>query len=369
METAAAPNKLSLRKRYQKYKDTHRPFRFFAEFGGGFLICCLSAFLLVFGSRAFITPDQNIAGADLPRIVAGGVTGISQVITKISQMIIGFDESAPLLGGSITTFELIRQIVYFTLNIPLIIISFLKIGKRFSIFSMLNVIITTVLGIFIPASFFNAFAGFFSGMILSRAIIGGVIVGLSSAVAFRFGQSAAGIDIVGHILASRKSTMTGKYVLTLNAIIMLAFVVLSLISPDAGQKAYLTRLNGGDENYGFLLLFALMGITAFCSIAYLFTSSTLIDRINLRNKKTLIQVITSDVNLSDVLLKTFKHGVTTIKGRGEYTKEEKIIIYIVISYYETNEVITVIKEHDEHAFINIMDIKQVYGRFYIPPVK
>ena len=98
------------------------------------IFCLFSAFLLAFSIRTFITPSQMIPGiepGELPRIVSGGISGVSQNIVKIFQMCGVTEES--LVNTIQSTF-------YAIINIPLIILAFLKIGKKFAIFSAISTV-------------------------------------------------------------------------------------------------------------------------------------------------------------------------------------------------------------------------------------
>ena len=47
----------------------------------------------------------------------------------------------------------------------------------------------------------------------------------------------------------------------------------------------------------------------------------------------------------------------------------KIIIYMTVSTNEVNNVVSLIRQVDENSFINVTDLRQVFGKFYISPIK
>ena len=111
---------------------------------------------------------------------ATGLTGIAQVLNKIFLLI---NENLAISVG----------ILYFILNVPLLIIGFIGVSKRFSIFSCISVVLQSVLilvfEIVRDATGFSPFASFGDDRLL-LAIIGGLLGGLSSGVMLRSGGSA-----------------------------------------------------------------------------------------------------------------------------------------------------------------------------------
>jgi uncharacterized membrane-anchored protein YitT (DUF2179 family) len=56
-----------------------------------------------------------------------------------------------------------------------------------------------------------------------------------------------------------------------------------------------------------------------------------------------------------------------IKGKGAFTKQDKFIIYTVLSSFEQKKALKVIHETDPGAFVTLTKVSQVYGRFFIKP--
>ena len=57
------------------------------------------------------------------------------------------------------------------------------------------------------------------------------------------------------------------------------------------------------------------------------------------------------------------HGVTVTNGKGAYSKKEKDILHTIISSYELNKFVVMIKEIDDAAFISVSTVKKVVGNF------
>lgn len=42
---------------------------------------------------------------------------------------------------------------------------------------------------------------------------------------------------------------------------------------------------------------------------------------------------------------------------------------MTVSSNEVNDAVTLIRELDPKAFINVIDVRQIHGKFFIPPIK
>jgi uncharacterized membrane-anchored protein YitT (DUF2179 family) len=197
-----------------------------------------------------------------------------------------------------------------------------------------------------------------TGGLLARALFAGICTGLSSALAFKVDISAGGVDIIAYYIALRKNTLTGKYSMVLNTITVTLFAILTSVN------AYLlhdpaTALNESANACAKI----------FYSILYVFVCMAIIDAINVRNKKLKIEVVTSRKDLADVLISTVPHGATILQGTGVYTGEPRYVIEMVVSSYEVNEVVKIVKKEDPSAFVEVTPLSMVVGRFHMPPVK
>ena len=308
-----------------------------------FVLATLAAAIFAFGFCSFATP---YSGAEHPfTIVTGGLSGISQNIALIIE----------LTTGQPIGHNTVQAISYLALNLPLVIFAFFKIGKRFSIYTFINVAFSSLF-IFLFSmeggiaehissnTFINQEAA-----VLARVIFAGVCTGLSSAFAFRADSSCGGIDIVTYYFALRKSTSVGKYGAVVNGVIVSIYGILLMVK------------NPGDWDQGV--------VSVLFSIAYLMTVAIIIDSINLRNKKVQLCFVSKNRNLSHVLIANFPHGATEVDGRGAYSGSEEIITYMIVTSYEVNKVVNLAKRVDEHVFITVTPLAQVYGNFFIKPIE
>ncbi len=303
----------------------------------------LSAFTFALSFRLFIAPSVLKEGQIA--FVGGGVSGISQNLVKLIHDIIGWTNiEAPVL----------QSVLYFILNIPVFILGWRKIGKQFTIFSIINVLLASIFIANIPVEWENAVI---YDAQLTRTLYAGILSGFSAAISFKANVSSGGMDIVAYYYANLKNEGVGKYTVSVNVAVVGLYFILQLIAP----KGNIEVENVSNVN---------IAITSFISsVTYLAMSGFVIDLINVRNKKSQVQVITNEPNLAKILITNFPHGATTVKGVGVFSNNEKTIIYMTVSSSEVNDVVHLIMEVDEKAFVNVTDVRQVFGKFYIKPIK
>lgn len=308
-------------------------------------LCIVSASFFGVGFRLFISLNESkyVGENVIMHLATGGMSGLSQCIILILDIF-----------HIKSDYNLLQSIFYFVLNVPLLIFSFIKLGWKFSIYTTFNVIFTSLFINFLPADFFDPIAEIVSAQPLSRAIFAGICTGMASALAFKGGHSTGGVDIIAYYYSLRKSTNAGKYMVILNGVIIFTFTILNIFDGFMNSSS-------SDSNYAKAI------ITACFSIAYLFVSSLVVDAINVRNKKVQLQIITSNEELSRIIVANVPHSCTIVKAKGGYTGNEKYILYVVVSNNEVSKLVAKIRHVDENSFINTINLNQVYGRFFIKP--
>lgn len=332
-----------LKKQIENFLFDHYIIKTVLHYLLGFLVAAVAAVIFAFGFSCFITPaDPN--GFVL---ATGGVSGITQIIA----LVVEFVRGAPIGNNQI------QSIGYTLLNIPLLVFSFFKIGKRFTIFTLVNVVLSTIFIRIFSSNEVNLgqyMANFSFGEvkpldpIITRVLFAGICTGLSSALAFASGISCGGIDIIAYYFGARKSTQVGRYGIIINVFIIITYATLKSI--HVNQFAYCVY-------------------SIFFSTIYLMEVGLIIDTINLRNKKIEMQIITSKEHMSDIIIANFPHSATLVKGTGAYSGGDKTILFMVVSSNEVKKVVEIVKKVDDHAFITATPLKQVYGNFFIKPLE
>ena len=119
-----------IKKQIENFLFDHYIIKTVFEYIRGFFIAAIAAIVFAFGFSCFISPSTQ--GGFI--LATGGVSGVSQIIAWIVETIRGEP-----VGNN-----LIQSIGYTLLNVPLLIFSFFKLGKRFTIFTLVNVVLSSV---------------------------------------------------------------------------------------------------------------------------------------------------------------------------------------------------------------------------------
>lgn len=320
-----------------------------------FLIAALSGFIFAYGFRAFIAPTSECLihwGVTDPskiasptHLISGGASGMSQTIIRFIEIFVDVRKYETQM----------TSILYFVINIPLILLAFFKISKQFTAFTLINVGFVSLFNYIIPDSWIYNVVNIYDDLI-ARCIFGGITTGVSSVLAMVTGNSAGGSDIISIYISEKKSSTVGKYSFFINGSIILFYSTFSVIG-NIVNPAW----NTNDKN-------TIITLTLY-TIVYFFVNLKVLDLFNIKHKKQKIEIFTTNENLPLVLIRSFPHSCSTLEAKGAYTGQKKTMIVMIISKAEKNKVIKMVKAVDPFAFITLTDINQVYGRFYIKPLQ
>lgn len=154
-------------------------------------IVVIGAFLYAAGLNLFLIPAN---------VYASGFTGVAQPLSSV------VDQYAP--------FYISTGVLMFLLNIPIGVLGWLKVGRSFTVYSILSVALTSVFMGILPEMRL-------SHDILLNTVFGGVISAIGIGLTLKFGASTGGLDIVSMVLAKWKDKPVGTYFFILNGIIIL----------------------------------------------------------------------------------------------------------------------------------------------------
>ena len=307
-------------------------------------VTILSALLFSFSLTVLIQPEILIPETVGSRtFVSGGASGCAQVIKEIFIL---------LNVKSPTAQTIVYNCGYVMLNLPLLVLAYVGVGKKFATFTVLNIGFVVLFNFLfgLNKTFLPQIAKeIASNGMLSRALFAGVCTGLSSSLAYKIDSSAGGIDIFTYYWSNKKGTTVGKYGLFINGLIICSFFVVSSF----------------ENGTGFINSF----VTTCYSLVYLIMVNIVVDLINIRNKKAQIQIFTSNKELPKLLISNIPHGATITQAHGAFTDDEKLIIYMVVSTTEVKRSVDIIKALDPESFINISTLQHVYGNFHMKPIK
>ena len=248
-------------------------------------------------------------------IYSSGVTGIAQIIGTLAQSAFGIKIPVAL--------------ALLLLNLPLFILGWFRISPKFTIFTGITVLLTSVFMQIIPVQVLSTDP-------IINAIFGGVVMGAGGGYALRNGLSSGGLDFI--TIAIRKKT--GKTIGSLS-IIFNSFILLA-----AG------------------LLFGWQ--YAFYSALAIFVSGKVMDAVFTKQKKMQVTIVTScaDEVIHGIHGK-MRRGITIINGaEGAFRYDRQKVLITVVTRYELPLLKQIMRETDPHAFVSIADNVQILGRFY-----
>ena len=259
-----------------------------------------------------------------------GASGFAVIVSRVTGNIL----------NNTSLVSLIYMIVNIGINIPLFIFGYKKISKKFMSYSLMFVLVYSLVVGFIPANWSQSLE-FYELDDLTSAILIGLISGVSCAGTLFAGGCAGGLDIVSTYLNVKKGKGIGTYKFLFNsAVIVLGLIVFR----DIPSIVY--------------------------TLVYAFVSSTILDRYYNRNKKILLEIVTDKKeDICNYLLSNSHHGCTIIEAQGAYTHEEKNVIHTVISWFQLKSMTKAIRKIDSKCFIIYLNVYDVNGAFYLPPIK
>ena len=220
-------------------------------------------------------------------------------------------------------------ILYFLLNLPLLIVSYKVVDKEFCITSVVSITLCSVaLGIMpIPEEpIFNDY--------LTACLIGGVVAGTGAGMVLRAGSSQGGQDIIG--------------------------VIVSVLNPNHSVGKISIMINIGV--YIICLFLFNIEIVAY-SLIYTTVLAIALDRVHIQNINMEAMIFTKKPGVEEAIMKELKRGVTNWTGTGAYTKETSNVIITIISKYEVNKLLDIVKSVDSDAFVIVTEGAHIYGNF------
>ncbi len=242
-----------------------------------------------------------------------------------------------MLLDQITPGYLTLSLFLLILNIPLFLLGLKKQGWLFTVYAIYTVanyslfawLITDILPI--DVSIASPLAG---TDLLLCALFGGVISGIGSGLAIRFGGAMDGIEVMAVIFAKRLGVTVGTFVMVYNVIlyVICGFVLKSWILPLYSIVTYAGALKTID--------FIVEGI----------------DR-----AKCAIIITELPDEICKILGETFGSGMTHLEAKGGFSNRDKAMIYFVVNRYQVIRMRDIVHEIDPHAYITISEVADVFS--------
>lgn len=256
--------------------------------------------VFVYGLKAVMLPEG---------LFSGGLTGIAILVKMVFPGV--------NLG-----------LVYFLLNIPLLVLGRLTISKRFVHYTLFGIISFSLVANMIHPTEIQLHDP------LLAALLSGVICGIGSGLILRSLGSAGGMDILAIFLNKRYGIRVGSIYFCSNAMVILA-------------GSYLTNLNA-----------------ALYSTILLFVSGQVINAVISGFSARMSVMVISDHSetIAKEIIERLNGGVTFLEGQGAFSKRSKRIILTVTTLTELPKLKEMVIQRDPNAFVMINNTLEVLGQ-------
>lgn len=248
-------------------------------------------------------------------IAPGGATGLAILLNRFTHL--------PL--GTLT----------FAINVPLLIASWIWLGKSMTLKTFKSVAILT----FILDVIVTPYMPIYHGDKLVSCIFGAVMVGASLAVVFMRGSTTGGGDIMAKLLQRFRPHMQTSTAVMLTDLVIVAASMAVFRNIEAGLYGLINMVLGS-----YVIDMILYGT----------------------NKSTMVTLMSPHVQeIADELMKELERGVTFYKSRGAYSNREGETLICVVDRKQFYKAKRIIYGIDRNAFMIVSEAKEVYGEGFL----
>mgnify|MGYP004453654175 FL=1 len=272
----------------------------------------ISYIIIVIGTGLLGVGIQNFY--DPIGLVTGGFTGLTIIIKAVTTGIV--EGGIPLWVSNLV------------LNIPVFILAYIFKGKKFVGRTIFGTVMLSVWLYILPANDFS------QGDYLLAAIFGAVFSGCGLGIILRGNATTGGTEMVAVLLQLK--------IKHLNAAQIMQFLDGAIVV--AGMFQFGIRPT----------MYAIIAV---------FVTTKVSDVILEGSKWSKAAYIISDryEEIADKLMKELDRGVTAFNAKGMYTREDKSVLYCVVSKREIPHLKEIVEAEDRDAFVIVEDVREVLG--------
>lgn len=276
--------------------------------GKKILILCVASFLMAVNIKTFVRT------ADL---FPGGASGLTILLQRIGETYFGV--------------LIPYTVVNLLLNAVPVYIGFRYIGKKFTLYSCLMIVLTSVLTDIIPEYVITY-------DILLLSVFGGIINGAVVSMCLLADATSGGTDFIAIFLSDKKGVDSFNVILGVNV------VILSVAGLLFGWEK------------------------ALYSIIFQYVSTQMLHMLYKKYQQATLFVVTNKAKeVCEVIFEISNHGATVMDSEGSFEGQARQMVYSVVSSAESKMVVEAVKKTDPGAFINVVRTEQLQGKFYHKP--
>lgn len=250
------------------------------------------------GLNLFLIPNN---------IIDGGVTGISLLVQELTGI--------PF------------SILIVLLNLPFFYVGYRRLGLPLAASSTYAIVVLSLC-----SSYFETLKPVTQDPFLST-IFGGIIIGIGVGIVIKSGGSTDGTEILAIWMDNKSAFSVGEIIMFFNLFIL-------------GAAGFVFNWN-----------------SAMYSLIAYFICSRMIDMVStgLDSSKGVFIVTTSYDDVADAIVHDMHRAVTRLHGQGGFLKDDKDVLYCVVSRLEVTKLKQVVHHIDAAAFLSVFDVQEVQG--------
>ena len=243
-----------------------------------------------------------------------GVDGISMMVQKLTSINMGY--------------------ISLAINIPLLIVAWFFISKKYVVYTTLFTIVSSVAMIVMEKV--NMYEYITENHVWIAVFASGIMLGVRTAIMIRIGGSTGGVDIIACIVQKKKPYMNIE---TLISIFCYVTIGISFFVYQNIESVIMSVVQ--------MLVFNL----AMNSV------------LKPTRNAVEVRIITSNPEqFKEDILVNLKHGATVVDCHGMYTGEDKAMIITIINIHQMDELIKLSRKYDS-TFVYFSDVSGVWGNF------
>ena len=223
---------------------------------------------------------------------------------------------------------------YWIMNIGLLVIGFLSLGRAFGIKTIYVIVLTSVLFNVLPL-FPELECHDFANDKLLGALLGAALESVGLGLVLLRGGSSGGTDIIAFIICKlfpRLKSSTSIFIVDATVVLLGVFVIDNIV-------------------------------VSFLGIVSIIVSSVVIDKLFLGGQKTFIAQIITDRHseISEKILRDLERGATVIDVTGAYSGDAHKMVMVSFTLREYNRILGIIGDTDRSAFVTVHRAHEISG--------
>ncbi|MGE7622190.1 YitT family protein [Viridibacillus sp. NPDC096237] len=258
----------------------------------------IGALIMAVGLEMVLIPNN---------LIDGGVTGIAIMASHLTSLSLG--------------------LFLFLFNLPFLYLGYKQIGRTFAFSVAYGIVVLSI-----ATSFMHNSSAFTNDTLLAT-VLGGILLGIGVGIAIRAGGCLDGSETLAILFNKKLPFSVGQIILFMNLFIL----------GSAGLV------------FGF--------DRAMYSLISYFIAFKTIDLVSEGlNQTKSIWIISDEADeIGDQIMSRLGRGITYLNGQGGYSKDDKQVIFCVISRLEEAKLKNIVEEVDPSAFLAFSNMTEIQG--------